>query len=115
VFIQAFPDPGGGTFPVSAIGGSHPRWRRDGRELFFIAGGRLMSVDVSTTPKVSISEPRPLFDIVRPGETSQIVGSAYPYDVTGDGNRFVVLEPKRGGNTRTLAVITNWKRAFKIE
>src|SRR5713226_6400317 len=48
VYVQTFPSPGGKS-PISTGGGNRPVWRRDGRELFYIAAdGKLMAVEVKT-------------------------------------------------------------------
>ncbi len=62
VYVQSFPA-GAGKFRVSTDGGSQPRWRRDGKELFFIsATARLMAVDVKTAPSFESGTPQELFD-----------------------------------------------------
>ena len=47
VFVQSFP-PSGGKWQISTFGGSEPQWRRDGKELFYMDGNKLMAVDVKT-------------------------------------------------------------------
>src|SRR5262249_36630279 len=62
IYVQSFPA-GGGKYQVSTGGGTQPRWRRDGKELFYIAAdGKLMAVDVKTAPKFEIDVPKALFD-----------------------------------------------------
>jgi Tol biopolymer transport system component len=61
IYVQPFP-PTGGKWQVSTGGGVQPRWRRDGKELFYVAFDRtLMAVDVSTTPAISFGAPRRFF------------------------------------------------------
>ncbi len=51
VYVQTFPDPEGGKWMISRAGGVQPRWRRDGRELFFIsADSKMMAVDMHDDP-----------------------------------------------------------------
>jgi hypothetical protein len=104
VFVQPFPG-GGARRQVSSRGGDEPRWRRDGRELFYLAtDGGLMSVEVGTGATPPISAPRRLFDVRVP-----LLGSPYHenFAVSNDGQRFLV-------NTRVetapaaIDVIVNW-------
>jgi hypothetical protein len=72
VYVVPFP-PTGQRYPVSgAAGGFVPRWRQDGRELFYLApDGMLMSVAISTSPRFEAGTPKPLFktslNVGRPG------------------------------------------------
>ena len=63
VYVQSFP-PTGDKWQISTTGGEEPYWRRDGKELFYIAGKRLMVVDVKTDGQVfHPGVPRPLFEV----------------------------------------------------
>ena len=74
----------GRPLPVSPAGGRSPRWRGDSRELFYVDNDfRLMSVSVSTADGLSTGEPRALFAL----------GGALPYEVSPDGQRFLVNVP----------------------
>jgi eukaryotic-like serine/threonine-protein kinase len=100
VFVAPFP-PTGAKWLVSIAGGGFPRWRNDGKEIFFISSGKLMAAAVTPTAAgLRVSEPKSLFDF-RSGR------SGYPYAVSGDGKRFLItsfdqamLEP--------ISVVTNW-------
>jgi Tol biopolymer transport system component/tRNA A-37 threonylcarbamoyl transferase component Bud32 len=87
VYVQRFPA-SGAKWQVSSSGGEQPRWRRDGRELFFIgADRRLMAVAVRSAGVFDAAPPLPLF------ETTAGVGYlavSQSYDVTNDGQRFVI-------------------------
>jgi len=100
VYVQSFKSPGG-RIRVSTNGASQPRWRADGRELFYRAlDGAMMSVDMTDPAKPGA--PRKLFDLrfwVNP--------VADQYDVTADGQRFLVIVPEGQQATR-LTVLTNW-------
>jgi hypothetical protein len=63
VYVQPFPNPAGGKWMVSKDGGIQPRWRRDGKELYFLEGGgtRLVAVDVSLSPTFQPGISRVLF------------------------------------------------------
>jgi Tol biopolymer transport system component/predicted Ser/Thr protein kinase len=104
VYVQAF-RPGGTRWSVSNRSGSHPVWRADGRELFFVSeSGRLMSVAVKpTSTGLEFSTPQELFAIpTRRGE------HFYDYDVASDGQRFIVLANAVQGTPEPLMVLLNW-------
>ena len=66
IYIQPFPAPpnGGSKTPISRDGGNQPRWRRDGKELFYFSpDGKLMAVDVTEGPIFKASVPRTLFQV----------------------------------------------------
>jgi Tol biopolymer transport system component len=102
VFVASFP----GFHDIKQIslaGGVQPRWRRDGRELFFIdPQGKLMSATVERGSPPKIGIPRKLFDtgLVPDPTVNQ-------YAVTGDGFKFLVLEPRKGF-LETYSVVLNW-------
>jgi eukaryotic-like serine/threonine-protein kinase len=85
VYLRPFPGPGRKR-QVSVIDGIDPRWRRDGRELFFFEGVRLMAVAVEPGPEPRLSKPVPLFEV-------SPEALALGYDVMPDGQRFVMLKP----------------------
>jgi eukaryotic-like serine/threonine-protein kinase len=93
---------------VSSTGGNFPRWRRDGKELFYQAlDGQLMSVAVnldSDTP--DLSEPRVLFPL------PTIYNAAYSYDAAPDGQRFLVVAPSSAQEQSSLSVVMNWRAAI---
>ncbi len=92
VYVASFPSPGR-RWRISSGGGSQARWRRDGRELFFLASGTLMVAAVSTPASTfQASVPAPLFEVRFP------YGQYHAYDVAADGQRFLVnaLVPPTG-------------------
>ena len=63
VYVQSFPAPGGGKWQISKDGGWFPRWRRDGRELFYYAHDeRLMAVPVRSATRLDVGAAVPLFE-----------------------------------------------------
>ena len=63
IYVRSFPQPGS-VWQVSVNGGAHPRWRRDGRELLFVApDGMLTAVDVSGSESFASGTPRMLLPI----------------------------------------------------
>jgi Tol biopolymer transport system component/predicted Ser/Thr protein kinase len=94
---------------VSRDGGSSVRWRRDGKEVFYrTSGGDLMSVEVSTAPQFEPGVSKRLFTL--PSSSPNILN----WDVTADGQRFLVVAPV--GQSSTAAPYTvwlNWQSALK--
>jgi eukaryotic-like serine/threonine-protein kinase len=103
VRVQSFPDPNR-RYTISTAGGMRPRWRRDGRELFYLApDGGVMAVPITSTPELKLGVARRLFSLaVVSGSTTQ------PYDVAPDGNRFLVTEVIREETYSPITVVTNW-------
>lgn len=111
VFIQPFPDAAGGKWLVSGAGANYPRWRSDGRELYFVDGaGRLSAVPVVQSPALELGRPAVLFELPRYSRTN--VG--YPYDVTPDGQRFIVIRPRPQASAG-LTVVVNWTATLRAE
>jgi Tol biopolymer transport system component/predicted Ser/Thr protein kinase len=109
VYIQAFPE-GGSKRQVSVNGGTQPRWRADGKELYYVEGERLMAVPVSLGPALTVGSPKELFS--SPGLVWQ--GDNYlTYDVTPDGQRFVLAERVEGESRREIQVVQNWYEEFR--
>jgi Tol biopolymer transport system component len=106
VYVQEFPAPGARA-RFSAEGGAQPRWRGDGRELFYIApDGTLMAVDVKAGAMLEPGIPRKLFSTgLGPPTDDQ-------YAVTADGQRFLVLMPVDTAPP-TITVVLNWTAGLK--
>jgi Tol biopolymer transport system component len=108
VYLQRFPPASGGKWQVSTAGGSQPRWRRDGREIFFVdPKSTLYAVEVTLGAKVLIAQPRNLFPI---SLGDYAMGGRYA--VTADGNRFLV-NIDDNADTRAINVALNWPVALK--
>jgi dipeptidyl aminopeptidase/acylaminoacyl peptidase len=108
IYVTTFPD-GRGKWQVSSTGGTEPRWRADGRELFYISGiNKLMAATVSTAgSQLTVGASQPLFDIHRPASGLGV------YDVSPDGQRFLVNTTDERSNANTLTVIVNWPSLLK--
>jgi Tol biopolymer transport system component len=108
VYVQSFP-PSGGKWQVSTGGGAQPHWRRDGKELFYIAPDRkLMAVDVKFGSTFETSAPKALFQ-------TQVVRYEAPnrYVVIGDGQRFLVNSPVEEVSQTPITVVLNWTSGLK--
>jgi Tol biopolymer transport system component len=106
VVVQSFPKPGA-RWQVSPGGGSQPQWRRDGKELFYLArDNKLMVIDIDTNGRTPVySTPRALFDS---DITSLDLGSyGRQYAVFKDGQRFLLN--RRSDEAIPITVIVNWK------
>src|SRR6185295_9393797 len=89
VFVKRFP-PTDEQWQISNAGGMQPRWRADGRELFYLApDGTMMGVDIMTLrPAFKASAPRRLFRTrINPNPGNE------QYAVSADGQRFLILDP----------------------
>ena len=109
VHVQPFPE-GGGKWQISTNGGCQPRWSKDGKELFYLEGDRLMAVQVATTSSFSFSSPAALFqDANLVGDRGEI-----QYDVSADG-RLVLVGAAEGEEDKTLSihVVENWFAEFR--
>jgi Tol biopolymer transport system component len=101
VFVAPFPAPTR-RWRISADGGSQARWRRDGKEIFYVAPSRmLMAAQVETsTSGVAVKDYTPLFELQHP------YGAYHAFDLTPDGQRFLVntlvVDPKRPRVTASL-------------
>jgi Tol biopolymer transport system component len=92
---------------VSASGGAFPRWRRDGKELFYVASReQFMATRVDSKGTVfSLGEAQPLF-------RARLGSAAFPYDVSADGQRFLVNTFAEAGTLDFTAVV-EWKELLK--
>jgi Tol biopolymer transport system component len=111
IFVQSFPDPSKERIPVSGAGGRFPRWRQDGRELFFLnAQNRITAVAVTTEPRFETGKSTPLWETAFVPQGRLF---SKPYDVTPDGQRFVAAVPRSNTNPIPLTVLVNWSVAPK--
>jgi eukaryotic-like serine/threonine-protein kinase len=103
VFVQTFPA-SGGKWQISTAGGSHPRWRRDGKELYFIAAdSTLMAVEIATGSGFAAGTPKPLFRT-----QIKLLDIGFQYDVSPDGNRFLINTLEEDKQASSISVVQNW-------
>jgi hypothetical protein len=123
--MQSFPDLSRDKRQVSTNGGYEPRWRSDGRELFYLApDGGFMALDVPAGDSLEPSVPRKLFDTGIPVEA--ILTGARPdyfYAVAQNGERFLLSEPIASGPSGaangnvpvpTIHVVVNWATGLPV-
>jgi serine/threonine protein kinase len=103
IYITVFPA-GGAKWQVSSNGGITPKWRRDGRELFFLdALDNIVAVDVNASSNaVKLGAPHILFKAVG------IQRDFGPYDVTADGKKFLINSGNLKEGTEPLTLVRNW-------
>ncbi len=105
IYVSSFPD-AKGKWQVSNTGGDQPRWRSDGKELFYLsADSKIMAAPVKTGTKFDVGAPVPLFQ-ANPREmvaTSEL----FSYDVSSDGQRFLINTQLKTEAT-PMSVILNW-------
>jgi serine/threonine protein kinase/Tol biopolymer transport system component len=121
VYVSPFPEPGrvrsaaatletqGGKWQVSTAGGYQPRWRRDGKEIFYLGpDDKLMSAAVNGAGSAfEVGAVRPLFD-TRAG------GPGFLYDVSADGQRFLVNTlVEELSESAPITLVVNWPALLK--
>jgi len=88
IFVTTFPG-AAGKWQVSVGGGTEPRWRRDGKEIFYLdTKGMLMAAPVRSGPTFSRGTPQALFRVHSRAPISNT--DVFSYDVSKDGSRFIV-------------------------
>ena len=110
IYIQPYSNDGK-IEQISNTGGRQPMWSHDGKELFYRNGDAMMVVPIQMEPTFKAVTPQPLF---RGTYTDAYFGSTSNYDVTDDGQRFVMVESSAQGITgTTLHVVLNWFEELK--
>jgi eukaryotic-like serine/threonine-protein kinase len=98
IYVKQFPD-GPGKWQVSTDGGQFPRWRRDGKELYFVLAPSMMAVEIRVVgSSVQAGVPQTLFGINNPVAAGLQAHNLYHrFAVTADGQRFLLSQPGAGG------------------
>lgn len=106
IYVSPFPS-ANGKWQVSSAGGEEPRWRQDGKELFYLSSeGKMMAVAVKTDASFEAGAPVALFQAhPRQAVSAQDLCS---YDVSGDGQRFLISTKAEEANASPLSVLLNW-------
>ena len=116
VFVQSLPAEVGGApnavakFQISTAGGSQPVWRADGKEIFYVAlDGKMTAVPIEFGENFfRPGTPKPLF------QTSLAAAPALrDYDVTPDGQRFLLNQPVAEPGGPPITVIVNWPKLLQ--
>jgi eukaryotic-like serine/threonine-protein kinase len=110
IYVQEF-EPGkpasAARWQISNAGGIMPRWRGDGKEILYLSlDGKMMAARVSSDGGVfQSSTPQFLFDATPP----QLRTPNFEYDVSADGERFLMIEPLEKPEFQPLTLVTNWR------
>lgn len=109
VYVQAFQpneQSAGNKWQISTTGGDGAKWRADGKELFFVSGGKLMSVEVNSGAGFQYSAPKELFDL------RSIRLASGGYSVSRDGKRFLLLTSIEEQYALPFTIVLNWPAAL---
>jgi eukaryotic-like serine/threonine-protein kinase len=112
IYISSFPKPAG-KLQVSIAGGVTPRWRHDGKELYYLAPDKLlMAAELKETGgSLQVVSIRPLFEMFR---TTFLTAAGFSqYDVTGDGSRFIMDSVITDESSTPLNLVQNWTADLK--
>jgi serine/threonine protein kinase/Tol biopolymer transport system component len=109
IFVAPFPGPGR-KWQVSVGGGAWPIWRRDGAEILYVnLSGEIMGVQVDERGSgLSFGQPQTLFEF-------RTTAVGYGFDVSADGQRFLVVEPAENVPPEPVTVVVNWPAAIEAQ
>jgi serine/threonine-protein kinase len=107
IYIRPYPGPGGKR-QVSIDGGVEPVWNRNGRELFYRSGNKMMAVAITTEPVFTAGKPQVLFE----GHYVSAPGTLPAYDVSSDGQRFLMLKAIEQPSNQ-VNIVLNWFEELK--
>ena len=111
IYVQPYPGPGG-KWQISADGGTEPVWNRNGRELFYRSGNKMMAVDVTTQAGLAAGKSRLLFEGLYVASQFPLIGVAY--DVSSDGQRFLMVkEARQRTSENQIHIVQNWFEELK--
>lgn len=108
VYVRPLPS-AAGQVKISTQGGMQPRWRGDGREVFYIEGRKLMAATVNSRAGFEARVPQALFEARMPPTGP----GGYQYDVTADGKRFLVITSRQEMSEAPITVEVNWLAGAK--
>jgi len=115
VFVRPFPS-GPGRWKISDGSASEPRWRHDGKEIYYVTTGKLPNMRVVAVPvkatspgSFAIGTPQPLFEESLSSWVTVL--NLWTYVPSPDGQRFLVLV--KPDVPETIHVLTNWTRMFE--
>jgi len=112
IYVQAFPSPGG-KYQISTDGGAEPVWAKNGCELFYRNGDKMTAVSIEAKgDSLEAGTPKPLFE-GRFAVSNTSGGDAW-YDVSPDGQRFLMLKTEDAPNsTASIVMVQDWMTELK--
>ena len=106
VYVSTFPE-ANGKWQVSTSGGQEPRWRQDGKELFYVSpDGKMMSVPIVGGSSFEAGAPVALFTTHRRQHISS--QDVFSYDVSHDGQKFLIVTSVDQAQVTPLSILLNW-------
>jgi eukaryotic-like serine/threonine-protein kinase len=107
VYVAPFPGPGG-KWQISTAGGIRPRWRRDGAEIFYLAPeDKLMAAAVNGKgSSFEVGAVKPLFQ-------TRAAATRFSYDVSADGQRFLINTTPEQTTSAPITIVLNWTAGLK--
>jgi Tol biopolymer transport system component len=106
IYVTSFPEPRG-KWQISVGGGEQPRWRSDGRELFYLStDSKVMAVPVTTGANFEARTPVALFQAT-PRQPIPIF-DLFVYDVSRDGQRFLINTQVKQAESAPMSIVLNW-------
>jgi Tol biopolymer transport system component len=107
IYLQRFPATSD-RWQLSVDGGAQPRWRRDGRELYFVgADGTMMAVPIALDRPNPGGTPVRLFASGIVPENFFYYGGAAQYAVSKDGQKFIVIRSVKAGDPGSIRIVLN--------
>ena len=107
--MRPFPGPGS-KWQISTEGGAEAMWSRNGREIFYRNGDKMMVAGVETKTTFSTAKPRLLFE----GHYEAGMYTFQPnYDVAPDGQRFLMIRETEQKSGTQINVVLNWFEELK--
>jgi eukaryotic-like serine/threonine-protein kinase len=116
IYVRPFPNVDGGKWQVSTNGGTQPLWARNGQELFYESMGALMQVPLTVGSTFEAGTPRKLFAV--PSVVRALgLGLGRTYDVSADGQRFLMIKESGGADERPpsprMILVQSWFEELK--
>ena len=111
IYVTSFPE-AHGKWQVSVGGGEQPRWRGDGKELFYLSGeGKMMAAPVTVEGNFDAGKSVALFQATPRQPVS--FNDYTAYDVSRDGQKFLILTQAKNPDTKPMTVVLNWDAELK--
>ncbi len=121
IYVRAFSPGAGGTFSVadekwliSKAGGTGPRWRGNGNELYYVArDGKVMAVAISGGATFHAGTPQALFQTRDSSSVMLMIDRITNWDATSGGDRFLLTLPPEDASRAAFTVFVNWTALLK--
>jgi len=111
VYVTRLAQPGAGKWAISTNGATSPRWSGRGDELFYMdLRSNMVAARITTTPSFAVQTTRVLFNTADFVQTSV---SRRHYDVTPDGERFLMVQRADGAKRGQVVVVENWAEEIR--